>query len=170
MRKTVVFLSILIAFMLDTLVFPRLGLRGFTPETLVALFVSLGVLTGISPCSLIAVVVGAIVDILFNGTLGMSSLTLFIAVAAGAVFYNRFYADNVIIPALLAAAVMFVKEHIMLVAALIAGGRVTGYLSILLRHITPASILTGALCALIHYLLKRTLFTAEWRRDIDHLR
>lgn len=171
MRKTVAFLAILAAFLIDAFVFTETGaVRSFMPEALTALFVSFGVLTGVAPMALAAVIVGAIEDIMFNGILGISSGTLFLAVVVGALFYNRFYADNAIIPSLIAAALMFVKEHIVLVVVLIAGGRVTDYFSILIKHILPASVLTGVLCLFIHFVLKKTLFTAEWRRDIDHLR
>lgn len=167
MRKYVVFIACLIAFYLDTVLFPLTGLRSFAPEALFALFVSLGVLIGGGTTALIGGAVGLLADMLFNKYVGLSSAFFIGAALAGGIFHNKFYADNLIIPSVTAAAVMFVKEHIMLIVILIAGGRLNGYMRTLAAHILPASLLTGGLCVLIHLVLRATLFDPRRRKDVD---
>ena len=167
MRKYVVFIACLIAFYLDTVLFPLTGLRNFAPEALIALFVSLGVLIGGGTTALIGGAVGLLVDMLFNKYVGLSSAFFIGAALAGGLFHNKFYADNLIIPSVTAAAVMFIKEHIMLIVVLIAGGRLNGYMRTLAAHILPAALLTGGLCALIHLVLRSTVFDPRRHKDLD---
>ena len=166
MRKFVVTIAFILAFFLDSVFFGAVGLYSIRPEALIALCVSLGVLMGWAPTAAIGIPVGIVLDLLCNKYIGLSSIAFLGAALAGGFFYNKYYADNVIIPAVTAAAVMFVKEHIMLLTVLLSGGRMSGYLMTLVAHILPASLLTGALCALIHLILRKTAF-ASARRSID---
>lgn len=169
MRKLVLILSIAAALLLDVVIAPGLGLSRFAPDALIALFVSLSVLTGLMPAPIIAAAVGLIIDIGLNRFVGMSAIPLFLASIAGAVFYDRFYADNPVIPAVTAAAAVFLKEHLLLFVLLLMGGRTDGYLALFAAHILPSSLLTGALCALFHLILKRKLLRSSFKKDIDHL-
>lgn len=167
MRKYVVAIACLLAFYLDTVLFPLTPIRLFAPEALIALFVSLGVLIGGSTTAVIGAAIGLLLDILFNKYVGLSSFFFIASALAGGVFHNKFYADNIIIPSVTGAAVMFVKEHIMLIVVLIAGGRLNGYMLTLAAHILPAALLTGGLTALFHMVLMRTVYDAKRRREFD---
>ena len=168
MRKYVLVIACLLAFYMDSILFPLIGLRTFGPEAILALIVSLGVLSGAETAVWIGALMGALLDILFNKIFGISSLFYILAALAGGIFHNKFYADNSIIPGVTAAAVMFLKEHIMLIIVLLSGGRVESYVMILLTHILPASLLTGGLCALLYAVLGRVLYRPHARRDIDN--
>ncbi|MBR5947975.1 MAG: rod shape-determining protein MreD [Clostridia bacterium] len=170
MRKILLALCVLAAVLLDYLLFPGLGLSRIAPDALIALLVSLSVLTGLLPAVPIAAILGLLIDIAFNRFIGMSAIPLFVSALAGSVFYGRFYADNIVIPAVTAAAAAFLKELFLLAALLFSGGRVSGYFALFALHILPASLLTGALCALIHLLFKNKLLRSSFRLDIDYLR
>ena len=90
-----------------------------------------------------------------------------IAALAGGAFYNKFYADNVIVPAGVAAVAYTVKEHILLFTLLISGGNLSSYFMLLLTHILPSAVLTGGFAALAHVIFKKVLFKSLWHRDID---
>ncbi|MBQ7060873.1 MAG: hypothetical protein IJM85_03725 [Clostridia bacterium] len=168
MRKYVVVISILIAFYLDTVFFRLIGIRNFAPEALIALFVSLGVLMGGASAAAIGIGVGILIDIVANRFVGPSAVYYAAAALAGGAFYNKFYADNVIIPSIIAAVVTFLKEHISLMILLFARGRLPSYVMTVLTHILPSALLTGVLCLGIHTVLRAVIFSPQRRRDIDN--
>ncbi len=170
MRKLLLALCLLAAVLLDYLIFPGLGLSRVAPDALIALLVSLSVLTGLLPAVPIAVVLGVLLDIGFNRFIGMSAIPLFISALAGSVFYGRFYADNIVIPAVTAAVAAFLKELFLFAVLLLSGGKTSGYFALFALHMLPASLLTGALCALIRLLFKNYLLRSSFRLDIDYLR
>ena len=170
MRKLLLALCILAAVLLDYLIFPGLGLSRVAPDALIALLVSLSVLTGLLPAAPIAVVLGILLDIGFNRFIGMSAIPLFVSALAGSVFYGRFYADNVVIPAVTAAVAALFKELFLFAVLLISGGRTSGYFALFALHVLPVSLLTGALCALIRLAFKNYLLRSSFRLDIDYLR
>ena len=168
MRKYVVVIATVLAFYMDAVLFPLIGSAWFMPEALIALFVSFGVLMGGGNAALLGAGVGLLLDIVCNKYVGISSVVLLGAGLLGGIFYNKFYADNMIIPALTAAALMFVKEHLMLIVVLVSGGRIASYIMTLLTHILPSALLTGGLCAAFHFILRRIIFSPLRRRDIDN--
>ena len=122
---------------------------------------------GWAPTMAIGVGLGLLLDILCNKYVGLSSLGFIIAAQAGGFFFEKYYADNLIIPSVTAAAVMFLKEHLMLFVMLLTGGRVSSYPMLFLVHMLPASILTGLLCMLFHLILRRTAFAQGRRRSVN---
>ena len=167
MRKYVVAIACVIAFFMDSILFGTVGIYNLRPDALCALFVSLGLLIGSMPAAAIGIPVGLLLDVLLNKYVGLSSLSFLGAALAGGIFHNKFYADNIVIPSVTAAIVAFVKEHVMLIAVALSGGRIGSYMLTLAAHILPAALLTGGLCALFHLVLKRTLFDPRHRKDID---
>lgn len=170
MRKTVFAVSIAVAILLDHFVFPMIGVVRYSPDCLVALFVSVSVLGGLLPSVPVSAVVGLILDVCFSPFIGMRALPLFGASLAGSIFFGRFYADNIVIPAITAAVVAFVKELFLLLFVIIGGGRISGYFLLFVLHILPAALLSGAVCALLHLLMKKILPRDSFRLGIDRLR
>lgn len=170
MRKLLIAVCVIAAVLLDYLILPGLGLARIAPDVLIALFVSVSVLTGLLPAVPLSIAVGLILDIGFNRFIGMSALPLFASSLAGALFYSRFYADNIVIPAVTAAAAAFVKELFLFAALMISGGRTSGYFALFALRMLPVSLLTGAVCAALHLLLKKHLLRSSFRHDIDYLR
>lgn len=168
MRKWVVAIACLLAFYMDAVLFRLIGIGTFAPEALIALFVCLGVLMDGAAAQVTAVLVGLLMDILFNKIVGPSGLFYLGAVLAGSIFRNKYYADNLIIPSVTAAGIVFVKEHIMLIIVLLTGGRIASYVMIVLTHILPSALLTGGFTALAHLVLKSVIYSPLRRKDIDN--
>ncbi len=170
MRRALLALCVVFAALLDYFILPLILPARILPDIMIALLVSLGVLTGLLPAVPIAVGAGVLLDIAFNRFIGMSAIPYFFASLIGAAFYSRFYADNPIIPSAAAAAAAFLKELILLAALLLSGGKVNGVFALFALHVLPASLLTGAACIPIRILLKKNLLRSSFRLDIDYTR
>ena len=79
-----------------------------------------------------------------------------LAGVAGGLFYKKFYADNIVIPAATAAVCAFGKEHLMAVSVRLLGGTFS-YFEMFFTYILPCTLATGLFCALTHLLMKPTL-------------
>ena len=79
-----------------------------------------------------------------------------VAGSAGGMFYQKFYADNVIVPAGVAAVSALLKEHIMMLAVRLSGGTFS-YAEMVGAYVLPSMLLTVALTMPVHVLLKRAL-------------
>lgn len=79
-------------------------------------------------------------------------------------FYQKFYADNVIVPAGVAAVSALLKEHIMMLAVRLSGGTFS-YAEMVGAYVLPSMLLTVALTMPVHVLLKRALACARFGRS-----
>ena len=79
-----------------------------------------------------------------------------LAGVAGGLFYKKFYADNIVIPAATAAVCALGKEHLMAVSVRLLGGTFS-YFEMFFTYILPCTLATGLFCALTHLLMKPTL-------------
>ncbi|MBR4658294.1 MAG: rod shape-determining protein MreD [Clostridia bacterium] len=170
MRKWLFALVVILAFYLDNVLFSLMGLdvggviQGLRPDITLCVIISFGVLLGPAPAALTGAIMGLIADLFFNKLVGPSAIVYMLAGAAGGFFYRKFYADNLIIPTVTCVVSFFIKEHILLVIARIAGAR-PPYFMTLISHILPCLILTGGVCMLIHLFLKHALFRPLWRNE-----
>ena len=165
MRKYVIAIALAAAFYIDTVLFGVCGSPVFWPNTVLAVIAA--VMGGAAPFAAVGIGIGFVIDVVYNKYIGLTSLSLLIAALAGGAFYNKFYADNVIVPAGVAAVAYTVKEHILLFTLLISGGNLSSYFMLLLTHILPSAVLTGGFAALAHVVFKKVLFKSLWHRDID---
>lgn len=163
MRRWLLAIVLVLAFYLDNTFFNLINLFGIRPDIELAVIVSLGVLLGPAPAAAIGFALGLLADIFFNKIVGLTALTYMLTGVLSGFFYRKFYADNLVIPTVTAAAAGFLKAHVFYIAAVIAGAR-AGYLLTLAAHILPCSLLTGGVAALIHLLLKKALFRPLWRQ------
>ena len=145
MRKYVIAIALAAAFYIDTVLFGVCGSPVFWPNTVLAVIAALSVMGGAAPFAAVGIGIGFVIDVV----------------------YNKFYADNVIVPAGVAAVAYTVKEHILLFTLLISGGNLSSYFMLLLTHILPSAVLTGGFAALAHVIFKKVLFKSLWHRDID---
>ena len=104
MRKYVIAIALAAAFYIDTVLFGVCGSPVFWPNTVLAVIAALSVMGGAAPFAAVGIGIGFIIDVVYNKYIGLTSLSLLIAALAGGAFYNKFYADNVIVPAGVAAA------------------------------------------------------------------
>lgn len=164
MRKWLLVLSLAAAFYLDTMFFNVVNLYGLRPDVMLAVIVSLGVLIGPVPAGAIGFGLGLLADILFNKIVGLTALTYMLSGAAAGLFYRKFFADNLIIPTAVAMICSFLKEHILLIAAVLAGSR-PPYFMAFATYILPCFLLTGGVCILVHLFFKHTLYRQLWRQE-----
>lgn len=167
MRKWVPAVAIIIAIYFDSILLNIICVFDFRPDVMLAVIVSMGVLIGGMPAAAIGIAAGLIVDVLFNKYIGLSALYLMAGGLVGGAFNGKFYADNVIVPSVTAAVIAFLKEHIFLMVSLMRGANISGYVITLVAYIIPSALLTGGICALIHFVLKKTMFKPIWRKSID---
>ena len=168
MRKYVIIIALAVSVYLDAILFSYIPLPGLRPDMLMAVFVSLGMLIGAAPAAALGVIIGIFMDILFNRFVGLSALGYVLGAAAGGIFFNKFYADNFVIPPATAAVAVFAKEHILLFVSLAYKHNITNYGLILVTHILPRVALSAGFCALVHLIFKKTLYKPLWHRDIDN--
>ena len=162
MRKWLLSLVLILTFYFYNTFFNIVNLYGMRPDLELAVIVSLGVLLGPAPSAATGFALGLLADIMFNKIVGLTALTYMLTGILAGFFYRKFYADNLIIPTLTAAAACFVKTHILFIASALMGAR-PAYFVTLAAHILPCSLLTAGAAVLIHLLLKRTLFRPLWR-------
>ena len=156
MRRIILPAMILIGIYLDSILFSRLNIGGIRPDALMSVVVSAGVLLGSMQGGLIGLGVGLFMDVLFGKFIGLSAMSYMAAGMVGGLFYQKFFADNVIVPAAVAAAGALLMEHIMMLAVLLNGGTFS-YGAMLGGYVLPCTVLTLALEMPVHVLLKRGL-------------
>lgn len=162
MRKWLLALVLILAFYLDNTFLNIVAVYGIRADIELAVIVSLGVLIGPAPAAAIGFCLGLFADIFFNKIVGLTALTYMLAGVCSGFFYRKFYADNLIIPTVTAAASSFIKSHVFFIASLLAGAR-PGYLLTLAAYIIPCALLTSGVTALLHLIFKRVLFRPLWR-------
>ena len=106
MRRWLLALVLVMAFYLDNTLFNSIEIYGLRPDVTLAVVVSLGVLIGSAPAGAIGFGMGLLSDIFFNKIIGLSALTYMLTGVLSGFFYRKFYADNLIIPTVIAAAVV----------------------------------------------------------------
>ncbi len=155
MKKWIAPVSILIAMLLDYLVFNIAGIKSYAPDCLVAVFIALSLGLGMMPMMLTGILLGLAIDAVANTFVGGTSKSLVLASAAGGLFHGKFYADNAIIPGALAAGFVFLRENFMYFLCKIMGRNLAGFGGFMLMHILPSSLLTGIICAFAYLLIKK---------------
>lgn len=156
MRRMILPVMILIGIYLDSILFCRLNIGGIRPDTLMAVAVSAGVLLGSMKGGLLGLGLGLFMDVLFGKFIGLSAISYMAAGMVGGLFFQKFFADNVIVPAAVAAAGALLKEHVMMLAVALNGGTFS-YGAMLGGYVLPCMLMTLALEMPVHVLLKRGL-------------
>lgn len=162
-RRIIAFIAILLCLELDSTVFTRINIADIRPDAMLAATVSYAILEGSLPGALFGVSGGLLLDILFGQSLGLFGAFYMAAGLAAGFFYNKFYADNLIVPMAAAATACFLKDLLLALGKLV-GGAAFPFAGLIVRYMLPCAILTGLLCALIHLLFKRLLVRQVMRR------
>jgi len=160
-RTFIVGISILIALYLNSVILSRYNIVGIRPDMILLLVVSLGVLLGGKTAGIIGVCLGLFVDIFFEKYVGLHGAIYLLAGVAGGLFYNKFYADNIIIPAAASGIASLIKENIMAVIVAMAGGEFS-YPGMFAFYILPCALFTAGMSAVVHLVLKRLLFNQAY--------
>lgn len=156
LRRFFLPLMFLIGVYLDSIFFPRITVYGIRPDVLAVLIVSYAMLMGRAPSMILACGIGLAMDIMFGKMIGLSAICYLLTAFVSSFFYQKFYADNFVIPAVLSAGAQFVEEHIMAGAMLSQGGSFP-YLQTLTAYILPCTLAAGLISFPVHFLMRTAL-------------
>ena len=155
MKKNIsIFIAIIICIYLDSVLFNRINIANAKPDALIALMASLGVLIGGLKAGSIAVAVGLFFDCLFEKYIGLSAIALLLTASLGGMLYEKYYADNIIMPAVVACIGTLIK-NILFAAAAALNGADFSIFSVFASYILPSTLLTVAFNVPAHVVLKR---------------
>lgn len=155
MKKWIAPTVVFVAVLLDFTILSATGIRTVAPDCLVAVFVALALAVGAPPMVIAGIILGLIVDAIANPFIGGTALSLALASAAGGFFHGRFYADNEIVPGVLSAVFIFVRESGMYLICKIMGRNLAPFGGFLLTHILPSALLTALICAFTYFLIRK---------------
>ena len=168
MKRWIMPIGILLCVYFDSIFFAKLNFAGIRPDVMLAFVVSFSILEGPITGALLGAAGGLLMDVLFGRALGVyAAIYLMTAVGAG-IFYGKFYADNVIVPAA-TAVVLGIGKDLLLALMMLAAGVTYSFPRMLVHYILPSALLTGAACLLIHMLLKPMVARQVARRRAERL-
>ncbi|MEG1548448.1 MAG: rod shape-determining protein MreD [Clostridia bacterium] len=153
MKAVTICAALAVSAYMDSIFFARVNLFGIRPDMTLAVLVSISVLSGSISGALIGGITGLIMDILFGKLIGLNAIAYMIAGTLGGLFCGKFYADNVIIPTAAAMVCALIKEHIMALSVIVAGGRFS-YINMLVGYVLPCVAFTGGISVLVHLIIK----------------
>ncbi|OQB24094.1 MAG: rod shape-determining protein MreD [Firmicutes bacterium ADurb.Bin182] len=156
MRKFAIFSSVLLCIYLDSIFFDRINLYGIRPDCMLALIVVFGILMGSLPAAVIGTAAGLVTDIFFGESVGYNAALFLILGMAAGFFYRKYYADNLIIPALTAGLAALSKELVNAGIVFLSGIKFS-FTVMFLRYILPSSLMTAVLCIIAIPVLKPVL-------------
>lgn len=154
MRRLYLVLAVLAGLYLDSILFVKVNLNGIRPDALLALVAGMSLLLGSKKGAVFGLVCGLVADVLYARMVGLSAIGYMVCGAAGGAFYQKYYADNLVIPALIAAAGALFKEHVMALAAWLSGAAFS-YFTVLGAYMLPCMLMTVALTIPVHVIMKR---------------
>ena len=163
MRRLYLTIAVAVGMYLDSIFFARVNLNGIRPDALLALVAGMSLLLGSKKGAIFGLVVGLVADVLYARMVGLSAIGYMVCGAAGGFFYQKYYADNLFFPALIAAAGALFKEHVMALAARLSGADFS-YFHVLGSYILPCMLMTVALSIPVHALMKR-LYAGQIRTE-----
>ncbi|MEG1559587.1 MAG: rod shape-determining protein MreD [Clostridia bacterium] len=151
-----VVIALLIGIFLDSVFFNTVNIVGIRPDALLAIIVSIGFMLGGWRTALIGCITGLTVDVMFYKIVGINAALYMLSGMLAGVFHRKFYADNIIVPAIVAAILSFCKETFYALFTLIRGAEFSLPL-IFITYILPCAVLTGLFCLLVHLAMRPLL-------------
>ena len=132
-----------------------------------ALTVTIGIMAGYIRSQIICGALGLLYDIYVCKVVGINCAVYVAAGLISGMFFRKFYTDNVIFPAILAAILVFIKENI---NAIITGvsGTSYNYALALIAFIIPKAVLTAIVTIPIYAVMKPML--ADYSKYISDKR
>ena len=162
MRAFVMCAAVALSFLLDTIILTRLSLFGIRPDLLMALVVIFAILGGASRGVIAGVAGGLALDVMFGVYIGLTSLEYLIVGVLAGVFYKRYYANNILLPAFVVGAGVIIKESLTGLFLMLMGSEFNLAL-MLIRYIVPTALMTAGI-SIPMFLLFRYLFARQTKR------
>ncbi len=162
MRAFVMCLAVALSFLIDTIIFTRLDLFGIRPDTLLILVVVFSILGGASRGVIAGVAGGLAIDIMFGRYIGLTPLMYLIVGVLAGVFYQRFYSNNILLPAFVTGAGIVIKEALTGLFLMLIGSEFN-FALMLVRYIVPTALMSAGISIPL-FLLFRYLFARQTKR------
>ncbi len=162
MRAFVMCAAVALSFLIDTIVFTRLSFFGIRPDTLLILVAIFSILGGASRGVIAGVAGGLAVDILFGVYIGLTSLLYLIVGVLAGIFYKRYYANNILLPAIVVGAGVIIKESLTGLFLMLIGSEFN-FALMLVRYVAPTALMTAGISIPL-FLLFRYLFARQTKR------
>ncbi|MDL2217141.1 rod shape-determining protein MreD [Christensenellaceae bacterium OttesenSCG-928-M15] len=166
-RRITPVVVVLLCVYFDTVFFPRVNLLGMRPDAMLAATVSFAVLHGPFMGAALGAAGGILSDLIGGTAIGLSAAIYLVAGVAGGFFYKKFYADNVVVPALTAITCGLAKDIFMAIVRAIGGARFS-FGAMFLQYILPSALMSGLLCILFHLALKPLAARQIKRQHAEH--
>jgi len=141
---------------MNSVVFSRVQIYGVRPDILLGLLVSYAMLMGRLPACVLGCALGLFMDAMYGKIIGLTAISYLLSAYVSGFFYQKYYADNFVVPAAFAAAGHLVQEHIMALATWLRGVPFP-YLQTLTAYILPCALFTGLISIPLHFLMRRAL-------------
>ncbi len=148
-RRIVFFLMILVCFLLQTTIWNLFPLGNVTPNLLLMLTVSMGLMRGRSAGLWIGFVSGLAIDLFYGNMFGFNALIYMYLGYLNGRFYNVFFDEDIKVPMTLVAASDFLYNIVFYVIQFLFRQRYE--LSAYLIHIILPEVLYTILCTLLFY-------------------
>ncbi len=162
MRAFVMCVSVALSFLIDTIIFTRIDLFGIRPDTLLILVVLFAILGGASRGVIAGVIGGLAVDVMLGVYVGLTPLLYLIVGVLAGLFYKRYYANNILLPAFVAGAGVILKEALTGLFLMLMGSRFN-FALMMVRYVVPSALMSAGVSIPL-FLLYRYLFARQTKR------
>ncbi len=105
---------------------------------------------------------GLAVDILFGVYIGLTPLMYLVVGVLAGIFYKRYYANNILLPAFVVGAGVIIKESLTGLFLMLVGSEFN-FALMLVRYVLPAALMTAGISIPL-FLLFRYLFARQTKR------
>lgn len=157
-RVALLGVTMFICFYMDSIFFPLVNFYDICPDMMLAASICIAILSGSVSGARFGVIGGLVMDIAVGRFLGLNgAMYMSVGYLAG-FFYKKYYADNIIFPAVASSAACFLKDNFLAAISALTGTKFV-YTSVLLTYIVPCALITGA-AAFLMYVILKPLFTS----------
>lgn len=166
LRKVVMVVMILIAYLMQSTLFNVLSLGGVGPNMLLIITAAFGFMRGHNDGMFVGFISGIILDVLFGNIIGFYALIYTVIGFLNGYFTSIFYPEDIKLPmVLITSSELIYCIFIYLFLFLVQGRTNFGYYFV---HIILPEIVYTILATLIIY--KGILFVDEWLEDFERRR
>ncbi|MDL2234525.1 rod shape-determining protein MreD [Christensenellaceae bacterium OttesenSCG-928-L17] len=165
-RRVVAAIAIALCLYLDTIFFARVNLFDVRADAMLAATVAYAILLGPVAGAVFGGIGGLAMDILVGPYLGLSAAMYVACGLLGGVFYQKYYADNVVVPAAATLVACMAKEFLYAAITAIRGAEFS-FGRMFVQYMLPCALLSALLCMLFHLVLKPLLATQVKRQQLS---
>lgn len=162
MQYVVMVLSVLVGFVLQTTVFPSIPTWGLRLDLLMMCAVVYAIYGGRYAGGAMGLVSGLLIDVFFGSAIGVRALPYMLLPMMAGVLHRKYFADNLIVPALAVFLSVLIKELILGLIAMVF--RIQTPLPLVLgRYVLPSAALT-ALVTIPYAMRVKPMYMRQLRR------